>query len=248
MTWISSTEAESSVSQLFRLHIWQRENQRQARCTGASRFDLFASAVTSRSPEAVAGPTPFRALSSAMAACTSGRRLKAFLEHFSTVSSLLEATSCCSLGLNFPLCRGNKSRTWRRSSTGLMEWILCHMFDGEAALCLCNLSLCHDTITRRNTYVAEKCLHCDWYRCCNTHGTVSQCAFHILYATGVCNDFSLWPAGSYSQLPLHQFHQLRVCHVLLGSTWNVCGKLLLVPAHMTCTSRWAPSPKSHTKQ
>lgn len=55
-------------------------------------------------PEAVAGPTPFRELSSVIAACTSGRRLKAFLEHFSTVSALLDATSCCSLGLNFPLC------------------------------------------------------------------------------------------------------------------------------------------------
>lgn len=54
-------------------------------------------------PEAVAGPTPFRELSSAIAAFTSGRRRKAFVEHCSTASSLLEATSCCSRGLNFPL-------------------------------------------------------------------------------------------------------------------------------------------------
>lgn len=73
--------------------------------------DILAFTPTLHSPEAVAGPTPFRELSSAIAACTSGRRLKAFLEHFFTVSSLLEATSCCSLGLNFPLCRKTRRAT-----------------------------------------------------------------------------------------------------------------------------------------
>lgn len=71
-------------------------------------------------PEAVAGLTPFRELSSAMAVCTSGRRVKAFLEHFSTSSSLLEATSCCSLGLNFPLCRQA-----HRATQGHIWWREC---------------------------------------------------------------------------------------------------------------------------
>ncbi|PWA21953.1 hypothetical protein CCH79_00015623 [Gambusia affinis] len=59
--------------------------------------------VRRRQPEAVAGPTPFRPLSSATAAGTSGRRPSAVLERLWTASSPLEATSCCSLGLNFPL-------------------------------------------------------------------------------------------------------------------------------------------------
>lgn len=87
-------------------------------------------------PEAVAGPTPFRELSSAMAACTSGRRVKAFLEHFSTSSSLLEATSCCSLGLNFPLCRqahrATQGHIWWRECFNTLHAIskLYYVFEG----------------------------------------------------------------------------------------------------------------------
>lgn len=87
MMWIKTIQLKSSSSQQV------------------LNFHPCASTSTLSSPDAVAGPTPFRELSSAIAAFTSGRRLKAFLEHFSTVSSLLEATSCCSLGLNFPLCK-----------------------------------------------------------------------------------------------------------------------------------------------
>lgn len=87
MMWMETIQLKSSSPQLV------------------LNFHPFASTSTLSSPDAVAGPTPFRELSSAIAAFTSGRRLNAFLEHFSTVSSLLEATSCCSLGLNFPLCK-----------------------------------------------------------------------------------------------------------------------------------------------
>lgn len=67
--------------------------------------------------------------------------------------------------------------------------------------------------------------------------------FCVENAPGVCDDFCLRPADSYRQLPLHQFHQLRVCDMLVGSTWNVRGKLLLVPANMTWTSSWAQSSR-----
>lgn len=87
MKWMETIQVQSSSSQL------------------ALNFHPLASISSLSSPDAVAGPTPFRELSSAIAAFTWGRRLNAFLEHFSTVSSLLEATSCCSLGLNFPLCK-----------------------------------------------------------------------------------------------------------------------------------------------
>lgn len=79
-------------------------------------------------PEAVAGPTPFRKLSSAIAAWTSGRRLKAFLEHFSTVSSLLEATNCCSLGRNFPLWKGNQQSCIRKWSTFYYKKYTCRQY------------------------------------------------------------------------------------------------------------------------
>lgn len=85
LMWMETIQLRSSCSQL----VWN--------------FHPFASTSALSSPDAVAGPTPFKELSSATAAFTSGSRLNAFLEHFSTVSSLLEATSCCSLGLNFPL-------------------------------------------------------------------------------------------------------------------------------------------------
>lgn len=90
MKWMETIQLNSSSSQLV------------------LDFHPFASTSTLSSPDAVAGPTPFRELSSATAAFTSGRRLNAFLEHFSTASSLLEATSCCSLGLNFPLCKQHR--------------------------------------------------------------------------------------------------------------------------------------------
>ena len=54
-------------------------------------------------PEAVAGPTAFRALSSAMAARTSGRREKAVREQSSTAAAALDASSCCSRGRKDPL-------------------------------------------------------------------------------------------------------------------------------------------------
>lgn len=87
MKWMETVELKSSSSQLL------------------LNFHPLASISTLSSPDAVAGPTPFRELSSAIAAFTWGRWPNAFLEHFSTVASLLEATSCCSLGLNFPLCK-----------------------------------------------------------------------------------------------------------------------------------------------
>ena len=61
-------------------------------------------------PEAVAGPKAFKELSSVTAAVMSGRRLKAFLVHLSTVSLELVATNCCNLGRNFPLCPQNQKR------------------------------------------------------------------------------------------------------------------------------------------
>lgn len=91
-----------------------------------------------RQPEAVAGPTPFRALSAAMAACTSGRKRNAFLEHSWTASSPLEATSCCSFGLNFPLCgdADDTSGTFQQSA----YWGVCRGIRGALTVSFHSIS------------------------------------------------------------------------------------------------------------
>ena len=55
-------------------------------------------------PDAVAGPSPLSVLNSAIADWMLGSKLKAFLVQLITASSLLELTSCCNRGRNFPLC------------------------------------------------------------------------------------------------------------------------------------------------